>query len=78
MYPAVFEPEEVIIQAGQAHYTEPLAFYVIADGQVDVIEHGRVTSRLLKGDSFGEWGISHQRASDRRCHCPSPHPGHGV
>ena len=57
----VFEPEEVIIRAGQVHYTEPLAFYVIADGQVDVIEHDRVVSRLLKGDSFGEWGISHQR-----------------
>jgi CRP-like cAMP-binding protein len=57
----VFEPEDVIIQAGQAQYTEPLAFYVIADGQVEVIENGRVTSRLLKGDSFGEWGISHQR-----------------
>ena len=57
----VFEPEDVIIQAGQAQYTEPLAFSVIADGQVEVIENGRVTSRLLKGDSFGEWGISHQR-----------------
>ena len=57
----VFEPEEVIIQAGQVQYTEPLTFYVIADGQVEVIEHGRVVSRLLKGDSFGEWGISHQR-----------------
>jgi CRP-like cAMP-binding protein len=57
----VFEPEDVIIQAGQAQYTEPLAFYVIADGQVEVVENGRVTSRLLKGDSFGEWGISHQR-----------------
>ena len=57
----MFEPEEVIIQAGQVQYTEPLAFYVIADGQVEVIEHGRVVSRLLKGDSFGEWGISHQR-----------------
>src|SRR2546427_6491890 len=57
----VFEPEEVIIRAGQVQYTEPLAFYVIADGQVEVIEHGRVVSRLLKGASFGEWGISHQR-----------------
>jgi CRP-like cAMP-binding protein len=57
----VFEPEEVIIRAGQVQYTEPLAFYVVTDGQVDVIEHGRVVSRLLKGDSFGEWGISHQR-----------------
>jgi CRP-like cAMP-binding protein len=57
----VFEPEEVIIRAGQVQYTEPLVFYVVADGQVEVIENGRVTSKLLKGDSFGEWGISHQR-----------------
>lgn len=57
----VFEPEEVIIRAGQVQYTEPLVFYVVADGQVEVVENGRVTSRLLKGDSFGEWGISHQR-----------------
>ena len=33
----------------------------MADGQVDVLENGRWISRLLKGDSFGEWGISHQR-----------------
>jgi len=57
----VFASEEAIIRAGQVQYTEPLAFYVVADGQVEVIEHGRVVSRLLKGDSFGEWGISHQR-----------------
>ena len=57
----VFEPEEVIIRAGQVQYSDPLAFYVVADGQVDVIENGRVISRLFKGDHFGEWGISHQR-----------------
>src|SRR4029453_14854699 len=57
----VFEPEEVIIQAGQAQYTEPLAFYVIADGQVEVVENGRVTSKILKGDSFGGWVISPPR-----------------
>ncbi|MBM3225796.1 MAG: cyclic nucleotide-binding domain-containing protein, partial [Candidatus Tectomicrobia bacterium] len=57
----MFEPDEVIIQAGQVHYTEPLTFYVIADGQVEVSDNGRVLSRLYKGDSFGEWAISHQR-----------------
>lgn len=57
----VFEPAEMIIRAGQVQYTEPLAFYVVADGQVDVLDDGRVLSRLFKGDSFGEWGISHQR-----------------
>jgi len=57
----VFEPEEMIIRTGQVQYTEPLAFYVVADGQVDVMDNGRVLARLFKGDSFGEWAISHQR-----------------
>jgi CRP-like cAMP-binding protein/L-ascorbate metabolism protein UlaG (beta-lactamase superfamily) len=59
--PRVFEPEEIIIRAGQVQYSDPLAFYVVADGQADVIDNDRVVSRLFKGDSFGEWGISHQR-----------------
>lgn len=54
-------PGEVIIRTGQVPYAEPLTFYVITDGQVDVVDHGRVISTLSKGDSFGEWGISHQR-----------------
>ena len=53
--------DETIIRAGQVQYTEPLSFYVVADGEVDVIDAGRVLSKLYKGDSFGEWGISHQR-----------------
>ncbi|MGE3536931.1 MAG: cyclic nucleotide-binding domain-containing protein [Candidatus Tectimicrobiota bacterium] len=57
----VYTADEMIIRAGQVHYTEPLAFYVIADGEVDVLDAGRVLSTLYKGDSFGEWGISHQR-----------------
>lgn len=59
--PRLFEPGEFIIHAGQVQYTDPLCFYVVADGQVDVLDNGRVVSRLFKGDSFGEWGISHQR-----------------
>ena len=57
----VFDPEAMIIQAGQVQYGEPLTFYVVTDGQVDVLDNRRVLSRLFKGDSFGEWGISHQR-----------------
>ena len=57
----VFEPDEIIIRAGQVQYGEPLAFYVLADGRVDVLENGRRVSSLFKGDSFGEWSISHQR-----------------
>jgi len=57
----VFEPEEIIIRAGQVEYTDPLAFYVVADGQIDVIDNDRLVSKLFKGDSVGEWGISHQR-----------------
>lgn len=57
----VYEPGERIIRAGQVPYTEPLTFYVIVDGQVAVLDEGRILSMLYKGDSFGEWGISHQR-----------------
>jgi CRP-like cAMP-binding protein len=59
----VFEPEAVIIRAGQVQGNEPLAFYVIADGEVEVLDGRRTVSRLSKGDSFGEWGISHQRGA---------------
>jgi CRP-like cAMP-binding protein len=59
----VFEPEALIIRTGQVQYHEPLAFYVIAEGEVEVLDDGRVLSRLCKGDSFGEWGISHQRGA---------------
>jgi hypothetical protein len=37
----VFEPDEIIIRAGQVQYGEPLVFYVLADGQVNVLENGR-------------------------------------
>lgn len=57
----IFNPDEVIIRAGQVQYGERLCFYVIADGQVEVLDDGRTVSMLQKGDSFGEWGISHQR-----------------
>ena len=57
----VFAPGAVIMRAGEVQTDEPLAFYVMADGEVEVLEDGRSVSRLGKGDSFGEWGISHQR-----------------
>lgn len=57
----VFEPEAMIIRAGQVPRGTPLHFYVMADGEVAVMDSGRILSRLIKSNSFGEWGISHQR-----------------
>lgn len=57
----VFAPDAMIIRTGQVQYNEPLAFYVLVDGAVDVLDNGRLLASLGKGDSFGEWGISHQR-----------------
>ncbi len=57
----VFAPGAMLMRAGEVQSNEPLAFYVVADGEVEVLEDGRSVSRLGKGDSFGEWGISHQR-----------------
>ena len=36
-------------------------FQIIADGRVSVRDGRRVITTLGKGDTFGEWGISHQR-----------------
>ncbi len=54
-------PEEVILRKGPVERDEPLHFHIVTDGRVSVREGRRVIARLVKADTFGEWGISHQR-----------------
>jgi CRP-like cAMP-binding protein len=54
-------PDEVIIRKGPVAAGEPLHFFVVADGEAAVKDGRRLVARLVKSDSFGEWGISHQR-----------------
>jgi len=68
--------DEVIIQQGPVGKEEPLHFYVVADGEVAVKDGRRLITKLMKGDSFGEWGISHNRGfrvtnvvAARSCQC---------
>ncbi len=56
-----WQVDDVIIRKGSVERGEPLHFFVIADGEVAVKDGRRSLARLVKGDSFGEWGISHQR-----------------
>jgi len=60
-------PDEVIIREGPVAPGEPVHFQIIADGRVSVRDGRRVITTLGRGDTFGEWGISHQhgfRAAD--------------
>jgi CRP-like cAMP-binding protein len=54
-------PGELIIRKGPVASGEPLHFFVVADGEAAVRDGRRLIARLVKADSFGEWGISHQR-----------------
>jgi CRP-like cAMP-binding protein/glyoxylase-like metal-dependent hydrolase (beta-lactamase superfamily II) len=54
-------PNDPIIEKGPVAAGEPLHFFVVADGVAAVRDGRRLVARLVKGDSFGEWGISHQR-----------------
>src|SRR5262249_12878038 len=54
-------PSEQIIAKGPVAAGEPLHFFVVAGGLAAVRDGRRLVARLVKGDSFGEWGISHQR-----------------
>jgi CRP-like cAMP-binding protein len=56
-----FEREAVIIRKGVVEPGATLHFYVVSDGRVAVKDGRRVIAHLVKADSFGEWGISHQR-----------------
>lgn len=56
-----YQADEIIIERGPVRKDQPLYFYVVADGRVAVRDGRRLVAQLRKGDSFGEWGISHQR-----------------
>lgn len=56
-----YAADEVIIEKGPVGKEQPLHFYVVADGRVAVRDGRRLVATLRKRDSFGEWGISHQR-----------------
>jgi CRP-like cAMP-binding protein len=51
----------VIVRKGAVGRNEPLYFHIVTDGQVSVRDGSHVIARLVKTDTFGEWGISHQR-----------------
>jgi CRP-like cAMP-binding protein len=54
-------PDEFIIRKGPVAPGEPIYFQIITDGRVSVRDGRRVITTLGKADTFGEWGISHQR-----------------
>jgi CRP-like cAMP-binding protein len=56
-----YAQDETIIRKGSRGRDEPLHFFVVTDGTVMVKDGRRVITALGKADSFGEWGISHQR-----------------
>ena len=53
--------DEIVIPQGPVGHDQPLYFYVVTDGAVAVRDGRRLMTTLRKTDSFGEWGISHQR-----------------
>jgi CRP-like cAMP-binding protein len=54
-------PDEVIIRKGPVAPGEPMYFQIITDGRVSVRDGRRVITTLGKADTFGEWGLGHQR-----------------
>lgn len=50
---------DTIVRRGRVDADEPF-FYVLVDGEVAVRDGRRVVGTLVKGDTFGEWGISHE------------------
>lgn len=71
-----YRRHDFVLRRGAVGKKEPLHFFVIADGEVAVREDRRVITQLSKADTFGEWGISHQRGyrvadvvAVRSCQC---------
>jgi CRP-like cAMP-binding protein len=56
-----YGPGGMVIPKGPVERDQPLHFYVVADGMLAVQDGRRLITRLRKTDTFGEWGISHQR-----------------
>jgi CRP-like cAMP-binding protein len=56
-----YAPDEMIVRQGAVTRGEPLHFQIVTDGRVSVRDGRRVVATLGKADTFGEWGISHQR-----------------
>jgi CRP-like cAMP-binding protein len=56
-----YAPDELLVRKGPVQPGEALHFHVVTDGAVTVRDGRRVIARLGKADTFGEWGISHQR-----------------
>src|SRR5215472_5598195 len=56
-----FAQNEVIVTKGPIGKNEPLHFQIVTEGRVSVRDGRRVIATLVKADTFGEWGISHQR-----------------
>jgi CRP-like cAMP-binding protein len=54
----VAAPEEVLLRRGPV---ETPHFYAVTDGEVAVRDGRRLLARLVKGDTFGEWGVNLQR-----------------
>ena len=54
-------PDEVVVRKGPVGKDEALYFHVVTDGQLSVRDGSRIVATLRKADTFGEWGISHQR-----------------
>jgi CRP-like cAMP-binding protein len=57
----VFGSGAVIIREGSVQRGAGLTFFVVADGAVAIKDSRGPIATLYKADSFGEWGISHQR-----------------
>jgi CRP-like cAMP-binding protein len=51
----------IVIPKGPVGPDQLLHFYVVTDGALAVRDGRRLITTLRKADSFGEWGISHQR-----------------
>jgi CRP-like cAMP-binding protein len=57
LQPAAVPAASVVFEQGEPGDR----FYVVADGELDVLEDGRRVSELGRGDAFGEIALLHQR-----------------
>ncbi|HXJ78832.1 MAG TPA: cyclic nucleotide-binding domain-containing protein [Candidatus Methylomirabilis sp.] len=69
--------DTVIVHKGPVGANEPLHFHIVTDGRVNVRDGRRVIATLAKADTFGEWGISHQRGF-RAADVVAEHPSQTI